>query len=146
MCDLEYFSFDVDKFFGEYEDRKVKLKFLKVKLDTIPLASSASTDGVKVTGGLPSSSVEAKAERREKVEKEIRKIENYFEFCDEILENVDDETRFVITEYFINRRKSRYEVELLAEELYCSRATFYRKVKDARIEVKRYVRDNGWGE
>lgn len=146
MCDLEYFSFDVDKFFGEYEDKKIKLKFLKAKYDTIPFASSASTDDVKVTGGLPKSSVESKAERREKIAKDIQKIEDYFAFCDRILENLDKETRFVVVEYFINRRKSRNEVEVLAEELYCSRATFYRKVKEARYAVKRYVKDNGWGE
>ena len=146
MCDLEYFSFDVDKFFREYKDKQTRLKFLKTKYNAIPFSSSLDYETPKVSGGMPTSGVENKAERREKLEKEIQRLESYFALCDRILENLEHENQVIIKEYFIKGRKSRADVDFLADELYCSKSTFYRKVREARVAVKEYMREAGRGE
>ena len=66
--------FDVDGFFGDYSLNMEKLKLLKYKLNSIPESSGMDYETPKVTGGMPVSSVETKAARREKIRAEIDKI------------------------------------------------------------------------
>lgn len=146
MCDLEFYSFDVDKFFGDYESKKKALKFLKAKRDAVLVSSSMNTDEPKVTGGLPVSSVETKVERREKIEEEIQRIERYFALCDKIVNDMDGESQIIIVEYFIKRHKSRADVDFLADKLFCSPSTFYRKVKNTRGLVREYMYEMSRGE
>lgn len=147
MCDLDYYSsFDVDRFFRDYKDNQKKLKFLKAKHNSLLFGGSMDYETPKVSGGLPVSGVESKAERREKLEEDIKRLELYFSLCDRIVENMRGENEIIVREYFLKGRRSRADVDLLSYEIGCSPATFYRKVRQTRYVVKDYVQSICGGE
>lgn len=139
----KYCSFDVDGFFRDYNDNKRRRKFLQEKLEHIVDATFANPDEPKVSGGLPSSTVESKVERREKIRGEIERLDRYFEMVDRILNALDGEDRLIAEEYFLHGKKRRDQIENLAERLYCSTSTCYRKIRDVRQKIKTFVREEG---
>lgn len=128
--------FDVDAFFGDYKANKDKLKFLKSKQDAIIDSGGMDYANPKVSGGTPSSSVESKAERREKIAQEIAKINTYFEQYEEIMESLSAEEKLIAERYFRDRKKTRANVDMMAIELDCSMPTMYRKIKFLRKKIK----------
>jgi hypothetical protein len=139
----KYCSFDVDGFFRDYNANKERRKFLLQKLDSIIDATFANPDEPKVSGGLPSSVVESKVERREKIVEKIAMYDKYFETVDEILNALEGEDRVIAEEYFLKGKKQRYQVDILADRIHCSRATCYRKIKEVRQKIKEYKREEG---
>lgn len=141
--DRRYYSFDVDGFFRDYNDNKRKQKFLREKYASAIISSGGNPDEPKVAGGLPTSQVEAIAEKREKISKELKKYDKYFEMVDGILNALEGEERFIAEEYFLRGKKRRDQIEILAEKTYCSTATCYRKIREVRQKIKEIVRNMG---
>ena len=139
----KYCSFDVDGFFRDFEINKQKRKFLMQKLDSIIDATFANPDEPKVSGGLPSSVVESKVERREKIAEKVAMYDKYFETADKILNALQGEDRIIAEEYFLKGKKHRDQVDILADKLHISRATCYRKIKEVRHKIKEYMREEG---
>lgn len=136
--------FDVDGFFGDYLLNMEKLKLLKYKLNSIPESSGMDYETPKVTGGMPVSSVETKAARREKIRAEIDKINAYFDQCERLINGLSEEEEYIAYEYFMKGKKTRYDVEKMAKKLNCSTSTMYRKIKSTRQNIKQNaLRDGG---
>lgn len=133
---MECKYFDVDGFFGDYKANQDRLKFLESKREAILDSSGMDYGTPKVSGGTPSSSVESKAERREKLLQEIVKLNTYFEQYDEIMNNLSMEERYVVGNYFRDGKKTRMNVDKMAQELSYSTPTMYRKIKLLRKKIK----------
>lgn len=128
--------FDVDGFLRDYKLNKEKLKFLRYKYDSIPESTSMDYSSPKVSGGTPSSQVESKAARREKLKAEIDRLEDYFKQYEEALNSLTGDEKYIAEEYFKEGKKTRYDVDRMADKLHCSTATMYRKIKATRQKIK----------
>lgn len=135
----DYYSFDVDAFFRDYASNKRKLRELEIEYNSIIDNMSQSNDSIRVVGGLPKSVVETKAEQRDKVMSNISDIKEYFNTVNHIKSQLNSTDNRIIDSYFIKRKKSRAEVEILANELYMSSSTLYRRIKKLRRAVREIV-------
>lgn len=128
--------FDVDSFLRDYKLNEDKLKFLKYKLNSVIDSTGMDYQNPKVSGGLPHSSVESKAAQRERIRAEIQEIEGYFEQYESLLKGLSRDERYIAEEYFKQGKKTRYDVDRMADKLCCSTATMYRKIKTTRRKIK----------
>lgn len=128
--------FDVDGFLRDYKLNVEKLKLLRYKYNAIPESTSMDYSSPKVSGGTPSSSVESKAARRAKLKAEMEKLEEYFDEYERLLNGLTDEERYITERYFRDGKKTRYDVDKMAQKLHCSTATMYRKIKAVRRKLK----------
>ncbi len=138
-----YCSFDVDRFFRDYKENEKSLKYLREKLDATLVSSGGRPDEPKVAGGLPTSSVESIVERREKIAEEIAQYERYFDTVERIINALSGEERLIAEEYFLRGKKRRDQIEILADKIFCSPSTCYRKIKEVRNKIKDIVREEG---
>ena len=133
---MECKYFDVDGFFGDYKANQDRIKFLESKREAILDSGGLDYGTPKVSGGTPSSSVESKAERREKLLREIVKLNIYFEQYDELVEGLSHEEKYIVGNYFRDGKKTRACVDAMAQELSYSTPTMYRKIKLLRKKLK----------
>lgn len=133
---METKYFDVDGFLGDYKNNQKKLKFLKSKHQAIADTASIDYSIPRVSGGSPSSSVESKAARREKIAQDIAKLNTYFEQYDELTKDLSSQEMLILNTYFRDGKKTRASVDLLAQELGFSATTMYRKIKMLRKKIR----------
>ena len=124
----KYYKFNVPLFFGDYREQKRRKRQLENEYRDAVGGSGTDYTRPKVTGGMPSDMVASASERREKIAKQIAKVDEYFSLYDAIMNGLcDADVRFVESYYMGNGRTSAKN--RTKANLGLSNATFYRELK-----------------
>lgn len=139
----DYYIFDVDGFFRDYKKNKRKLKDLE--WEKAQAITSGGTDYSKprVTGGLPTSVVESKAELIMGYDEQIAEMQEYFERAELFLGLLTEEERAIAESYFIQGRRNRYGIDAIGYKCGRSRTSVYRAIQDIRAKIRKYVGKEG---
>lgn len=137
----QYLTFDVDGFFRDYLTNKKRLHELELEYQSIIDDMSMDLDSPHVSGGMPKSSVESKADRRERILAKMSELDEYFKLADKIINGLSLQECQILQEYFIKRKRSKNDVEILSQTMYVGIATMYRKIKRLRRRVRDIVEE-----
>ena len=132
----DYYIFDVDGFFRDFRRNKRKLKDLEWEKAQAITEGGMDYSQPKVSGGLPSSSVERKAEKIMAYDKQIEALKSYFEEADRLLSVLTKEEREIAEVYFVQGRKSLFSIDEMSQRRNLSRATIYRIIKRIRGKIR----------
>lgn len=134
----KYYVFDVDGFFRDYKKNKRKLRDLKWEKAQVASNRGMDYSKPKVSGGLPSSTVEQSVERAMKYDSQIKELEQYFKRADEYMGTLNEEEKGMADMYFVQGRRNEYAICELSDRYHLSRASVYRAIKVIRNKIRQY--------
>ena len=143
MTAKDYYIFDVDGFFRDYKKNKRRLRDLEWEKAQAITSGGMDYAKPKVTGGLPVSSVESKAELIMKYDGQIAELQDYFKRVEKFFGILTEEEKTIADSYFIQGRRNRYGIDAIGYKCGRSRASVYRTIQDIRSKIRRYVEREG---
>lgn len=136
-----YYVFDVDGFFRDYQKNKRLLRDLEWELAQATSLKGTDYSKPKVSGGLPTSSVEEAVEKISVLRAKIADLSDYFATVDKYLDALTKRERRLAEVYFVKGKKSRMAVAETASELGMSTASAYRMIRSIRIKIRQKERE-----
>lgn len=124
----KYRKIVVEEFLGDYRDNKAKLAELQREKDYLLSPAGIDTTRDSVRSGTPSSPVEAAAIARERLDREIAALEEYFRAFDAAMEFLDETDEAIIRAFYVDKHPSA-----LAATLHLTRLGY----SDRAIRAKR---------
>lgn len=139
----DYMQFDVDGFFRDYRPNKRKMRDLEWDLAQAMSSGGMDYAKPKVTGGLPSSQVEAAVERIADIRAKIDDLNEYFEKADKFLGCLDSVERKIAEVYFVQGRRTIFSIEEMSTKFYMSKSSIYRTVQRIRKKIRQFEKKEG---
>lgn len=130
-----YFEFNVERFFGDYKQKKNTLERLKNEKESVPDEFSTDWSNERVSGGQASDPTEQKVFRRLRIDEKIADNERYFKAYDLIMSELTTEERRIVEEYYIKHGGS-YAVNRLSREFCCEQSKVYAMIKQTKRHIK----------
>ena len=130
-----YFEFNVERFFGDYKQKKNTLEPLKNQKESVPDEFSTDWSNERVSGGQASDPTEQKVFHRLRIDEKIAEIERYFKAYDLILSELTTEERRIVEEYYI-KRGGPSAVNRLGREFCCEQSKVYTLIKQTKRHIK----------
>ena len=130
-----YFEFNVEKFFGDYKQKKNTLERLKNEKESVPDEFSTDWSNERVSGGQASDPTEQKVFQRLRIDEKIAGLERYFKAYDLILSELTTEERRIVEECYI-KRGGISAINRLSREFCCEQSKVYAMKTQTKIHIK----------
>lgn len=132
-----YRTIDVEALLRDYKDNKKKLA--ELKREKAYLLGAAGVDTTKeAVRGLPSSPTENTAIARERLDRKIAALEEYFRAFDAAMDYLDETDRAIIKEYYVENHPTVLAATIQLQRLGYSERAIRAKKEKAIMRLHRF--------